>query len=144
MRFFDYYCYFANDSSEFSLKSCKIWYTATFLYCRNSWIFNAIFLFYPHPQQLFQGTSYIGVNAQIQNKPSFKLNLGSSGSRYSIMDQVKFMEDSLQKISNLLKAVFHKFYLVHSWIRWPICFWNIVIPEIYHSDDILREQTGWG
>ena len=35
------------------------------------------------------------------------------------MDQVKFVEDSLQKIwsvtSNFLKAVFHKFYLVHSW-----------------------------
>ena len=51
------------------------------------------------------------------------------------MDQVKFVEDSLQKIwsdmvclsdmvyhitSNFLKAVFHKFYMVHSWILCPI------------------------
>ena len=41
------------------------------------------------------------------------------------MDQMKFVEDSLQRFwsdmvslstSNFLKAVFHKFYLVHSWI----------------------------
>ena len=57
------------------------------------------------------------------------------GSRCSRMDQVKFMEDSLQKIWSdmvcleisdmvlnlvLNKVVFHKFYLVHSWIPWPI------------------------
>ena len=47
------------------------------------------------------------------------------GSRYSRMDQLKFVEDSHEKIwkdhttSNFLKAVFHKFYLVHSWIPWP-------------------------
>ena len=52
------------------------------------------------------------------------------------MDQVKFVEESLQKIwsdmvcyglsvqadhiiLNFLKAVFHKFYLVYSWIPWP-------------------------
>ena len=54
-----------------------------------------------------------------------KENIGINGSRYSRMDQVKFVEDSLQKISSdmawadhitsdFLKAVFHKFYLVHS------------------------------
>ena len=60
----------------------------------------------------------------------------SYGSRYSRMDQVKFVEESLQKIwsdmvcyglsaqadhiiLNFLKAVFHKFYLVYSWIPWP-------------------------
>ena len=43
-----------------------------------------------------------------------------NGSRYSKMDQVKFVEDSLQKIWSdmayyhfkFLKAVFHRFYLV--------------------------------
>ena len=46
----------------------------------------------------------------------------------SQMDQVKFVEDSLKKIRrdlvclgrpyhfNLFKGVFHKFYLVHSWM----------------------------
>ena len=52
------------------------------------------------------------------------------GAKYSGIDQLKFMEDSLQKIwsdmvclsrpdhitSKFLKAVFHKFHLVHSWI----------------------------
>ena len=46
------------------------------------------------------------------------------GSRYSRIDQIKFVEDSLLKIwshmTNFLKAVFHKFYLVRSWIPWPI------------------------
>ena len=42
--------------------------------------------------------------------------------KYAGMDQVKFVEEGLSKIlkpadhitSNFLKAVFHKFYLVHS------------------------------
>ena len=38
------------------------------------------------------------------------------GSRYSRMDQVNF-----------LKAAFHTFFLVHSWIHWPI----------YKTDDII-------
>ena len=47
------------------------------------------------------------------------------GAKYSRMDQVKFMKDSRWKIwiwitSNFLKAVFHKFYLIHSWILCPI------------------------
>ena len=41
------------------------------------------------------------------------------GTKYSRMDQVKFVGDSLQKTCRpyhfkFLKAVFHKFYLVHS------------------------------
>ena len=44
------------------------------------------------------------------------------------MDRAKFVEDSLYKIWSdmvcyhfkFLKAVFCKFYLVHSWIPWPI------------------------
>ena len=47
------------------------------------------------------------------------------------MDQVKFVENSLYKVwsdmvwldhitSNFLKAVFHKFNLIDSWIPWPI------------------------
>ena len=47
------------------------------------------------------------------------------GAEYSRISQVKFVQDSLQKIwgditSDFLKAVFHKFYLVHSWILCPI------------------------
>ena len=42
------------------------------------------------------------------------------GSRYLRMDQVKFAEGSLGLF--FLKAVFHKFYLVHSWIVWPISY----------------------
>ena len=29
--------------------------------------------------------------------------------------------------SNFLKAVFHKFYLVHFWITWPIYFWCFLL-----------------
>ena len=50
------------------------------------------------------------------------------GTKYSRMDQVKFVEDSL---SNFLKAFFRKFYLVHSWIFCPVhrctvkaMYWN--------------------
>ena len=68
------------------------------------------------------------------------------GTKYSKMDQVKFMEDRLYKIwrdmvylsrpcisSIFLKAVFHKFDLVHSWILCPIC----VIPIIQRRTDNL-------
>ena len=30
---------------------------------------------------------------------------------------------SLISYINYLKTVFHKFYLVHSWIPWPMCPW---------------------
>ena len=40
------------------------------------------------------------------------------------MDQVAFVEDSL------LKAVFHKFYLIHYWISWAICKFYILPVEI--------------
>ena len=55
------------------------------------------------------------------------------GIRYSRMEQVKFVDTAFKKFeviwfaevdhitSNFLKAVFHKFYLVHSWILCPIC-----------------------
>ena len=54
------------------------------------------------------------------------------GVKYSRIDQVKLVEDSHKKIeviccakadyitSNFLKAIFHKLYLVHSWILGPI------------------------
>ena len=64
---------------------------------------------------------------------------GWFGTKYSGMDQVKFVEDSLWKIwrgmvwlkqtippSNFRKAVFHKCYLVHYWIIWLICCWVFV------------------
>ena len=51
-----------------------------------------------------------------------------NGTKYSRMDEVKFVEDSLFP-SSFLKDVFHKFYLVHSWIICPKCiycmFWYL-------------------
>ena len=56
------------------------------------------------------------------------------GSRYSSMDNVKFVEDSLWKICSdvvcLVRPYNFKFFksclpqilLVHSWITWPICY----------------------
>ena len=50
----------------------------------------------------------------------FPLILSMYEPKYSKMDQVKFVEDNLLKAdhipSNFLKTVFHKFYLVYSWI----------------------------
>ena len=50
-----------------------------------------------------------------------------NGTEYSRMDQVKYVEETFKKSegiwhipSNLLKAIFHKFYLVHSSILCPI------------------------
>ena len=51
------------------------------------------------------------------------------GSRYAGMDQVKFV-----------KAVFHKFYMGHSWIPWPflvavILSWSgLVVHGIFKPD----------
>ena len=43
------------------------------------------------------------------------------GSRYWKMNQVIPKQTQANHIiSHFLKAVFHKFYLVHSWIPWPI------------------------
>ena len=39
-----------------------------------------------------------------------------NGTRYSRMDEVKFVEDHIT--SYFLNTAFHKFYLVHSWILW--------------------------
>ena len=53
------------------------------------------------------------------------------GVKYSRMDQLKFVEDSLWNLkwygllrlifwsADILKAVFQKFYLIHSWILYP-------------------------
>ena len=58
----------------------------------------------------------------------------SDGSRYSRMDQVKLVEDSLGKIwSDMVRlgrpypfksfnGCLPQIYLVHSWIPWPRCF----------------------
>ena len=61
--------------------------------------------------------------------------------KYSRVDQVKFVEDSFKKIwrdmvclsrpypfhipSNFLKAVFQKLYLVHSWILYSILYYDV-------------------
>ena len=53
-----------------------------------------------------------------------------SGSKYSRMDQVKLVKTAFKKfevIWILFKAVFHKSYLVHSWITWPKCVLVITI-----------------
>ena len=39
--------------------------------------------------------------------------------------------------SNFLKAVFHKFYLVHSWILCPIC-WFLVVEAVKRS--LIRKK----
>ena len=49
-----------------------------------------------------------GKNANV----SFYMFHVSYATNYSRMDQVKFVEDKLEGVR--LKAVFHKFYLVHS------------------------------
>ena len=44
-----------------------------------------------------------------------KKNVKTIGTKYSRMDQVNLLNQTIIP-SNVLKAVFHKFYLVHSWI----------------------------
>ena len=46
----------------------------------------------------------------------------SYGTKYSRIDQVKFVKTALadHTPSNFLKAVFPKFYLVHLWLLCPI------------------------
>ena len=56
------------------------------------------------------------------------------GSRYSRMEQVKFVEDSLY--FSFLKAVFHKFYLLHSWIPWPLVLCFIIFLHFLESKSI--------
>ena len=34
---------------------------------------------------------------------------------------------------NFLKAIFHKFYLVHSWILWPIYVFNLWVTNVHQS-----------
>ena len=47
--------------------------------------------------------------------PDFVTSKSIFGTKYSRMDQVKFVLPKADHTpSNLLKAVFHKFYLVHS------------------------------
>ena len=53
----------------------------------------------------------------------------------------KFVEDGFQKIwsditSNFLKAVFHKFYLVHSWIFCPI--FNLLLIATSYVIDVWQ------
>ena len=58
------------------------------------------------------------------------------------MGQVKFVEDSLVEAdhinSNFLKAVFRKFYLVHSWIFCPIYLnWYDLKISLFISHEII-------
>ena len=75
-------------------------------------------LFNPfHSTGLFLYTSGFLMDSGVKKDASvvkwFK-KVTSFGSKYSRMDQVKFVKGSLKKI-----WIFHKFYLVHSWIPWP-------------------------
>ena len=59
--------------------------------------------------------------------------------------QVKLVEDSLWKIwldmlclsrpytSYFLKAVFHKYYLIHSWLPWPKYCWLYIVALFFFS-----------
>ena len=70
---------------------------------------------------------------------------------YSRMDQVKFVEDSFWKFdmiwsvltdhitSNFLNGVFHKFYLVHSWIPCLTCEWLLLVFKNFSYQ--LEEKT---
>ena len=62
-------------------------------------------------------------NSQSRSGKKLRIN----GSRYSRMDQVKFLENSFKKSPQVFKAVFHKFYLVHSWILCPKQKWKLSI-----------------
>ena len=102
--------------------------------------FSPVFDFIEKPVIWFAQQAYISTHfeAGLTKKIFFQL-LRLFGSRNSRMDWENFKEDILKKIwsdmvclskpyadhitSNFLKFVFHKFYLVHSWIPWPI-FWN--------------------
>ena len=73
-------------------------------------------------EQLFYRTTPVGTLLVVTG-----LTVATYGAKYSRMDQVKFVEDNLYMvsevddiISNFLRIVFHKFYLVHSWIFCPI------------------------
>ena len=51
--------------------------------------------------------------------PKEMLKTGTTGAKFSRMDQVKFVEDNLKADHNppyFSKAVSHKFYLAHSWM----------------------------
>ena len=97
-----------------------------------------VFLF-----RLWTSNCWLGkANHPIVNLSGYKSPFGT---KYSRMDQVKFEEDSLKNwcdwspeanliTSNFLKVVFHKFYLVHSWILWPIC-----CNRRLQFDDILKD-----
>ena len=61
----------------------------------------------------------------------------SKGSRYSRMDQVKFVEDGL------FKAVFHKFYVVHSWIPW-LKYYLTHFRPMFHFNTPWKHQKSSG
>ena len=69
-----------------------------------------------------------------------------NGTKYSRMDEVKFVEDSLFP-SSFLKDVFHKFYLVHSWIICPKCIYCMFWYLKYWASvewSILFNKTSFG
>ena len=75
-----------------------------------------------------------------------------NGTRYSRMNQEKLVEDSLYKIRKdmvclsapyyvkFLKGVFHKFYLAHSWIRWPKWYGK---NQMQFLPDQCEASHGW-
>ena len=72
-----------------------------------------------------------------------------NGSSYSRMGQVKFVKDSLSKIwsdmvcladnitLNFLRAVFHKFHLVHSLMPWTKCVFDYWQKHSKEFTDVL-------
>ena len=70
------------------------------------------------------------------------------GTKYSRMDQVKFVKDRKETFEDITSnPVFHKFYLVHSWIIWLIspfnCLFFLVRHNIFLFFDIWMSLLLW-
>ena len=72
------------------------------------------------------------------------------GTKYSRMYRVKLVEDSLWKLliwfadhitSYFLKAIFHRFYLVHSWILCPISLLPLTHINFWKKDIKVSEKV---
>ena len=82
------------------------------------------------------------VELMLTNRPRSFLNFTVVwrrliGIKYSRIDQAKFVEDTLSP-SDFLKAVFHKFYLVHSWIPWPM--WSF---SVKYTSTLINYWNYW-
>ena len=78
--------------------------------------------------------------AYFQKSKKTTINLSWFGTKYSKLDQVKYVNTAFKKLkgcglpkadhtpsSKFLMAVSYNFYSVNSWILYPICFWWTVV-----------------